>query len=240
MHNQPLPFVNCGPTPLGIYPVVDSSSWVLRLAKAGASAIQLRKKEGNSSTIQQEIKSAVQISREYSCRLFINDYWQWAIQYGAYGVHLGQEDIFHADFSAIYKANLRLGLSSHCFYEVARAHALRPSYLACGPIFATTSKTMLFSPQGLERLRYWQQLSLYPLVAIGGINLDNVSAVADSGVNGIAMISAILFAENPIAVMNQLHERSYARTLLTTNCIARNWHDRSVIFKTSANFSDWR
>jgi len=44
--------------------------------------------------------------------------------------------------------------------------------------------------------------------------------VADSGVNGIAMISAILFAENPIAVMNQLHERSYARTLLTTNCIA--------------------
>ncbi len=172
----------------GLYPVVDSSAWVLRLAKLGINTIQLRIKSGNLAA---EVAESVAIAKRYALQLFINDHWQLAIKYGSYGVHLGQEDLQQADLAAIRAAGLRLGISTHCFYEVARAHALSPSYIACGPIYKTDSKDMAFAPQGLARLAYWRRLLTYPLVAIGGINSQRLVAVKETGVAGIAMISAI-------------------------------------------------
>jgi rhodanese-related sulfurtransferase len=116
---------------------------------------------------------------------------------GAYGVHLGQEDLNDADVHKIHAAGLRLGISTHCYYEVARAHAYHPSYIAIGPVFKTDSKIMSFPPQGLDRLHYWRRLlPNYPLVAIGGINEMNMQDVLATGVDGVAMISAITKAKD--------------------------------------------
>ncbi len=184
-------FANC-PQKLGIYPVVDTSNWVGKLVKEGINTIQLRIKDKSGKQIQQEVNKAVKFCRR-SAKLFINDYWQMAINYNAYGVHLGQNDLNHADLRKIEQAGLRLGVSTHSYWELARTLTIKPSYIAFGPVFATTSKQMSFSPQGIDEVTIWARLlgDAYPLVAIGGINQARATLLKQTGVGGIAMISAI-------------------------------------------------
>jgi hydroxymethylpyrimidine kinase/phosphomethylpyrimidine kinase/thiamine-phosphate diphosphorylase len=189
-------FPDCGPTKLGLYPIVDDVSWLHKLLPLGVSTVQLRIKQAPGDELVKQIEEAVALSRRFNCRLFVNDHWQLAIEKGAYGVHLGQEDLPSADIGAIEKANIRLGVSSHCYSEVARALAVRPSYIAIGPIFSTTSKEVPFAPQGLTALKRWRASLQYPLVAIGGITLDNASEVIASGADGIAVIKDIAQAED--------------------------------------------
>jgi len=201
---QPLSFPECAQTPLGLYPVVDCSTWLTRLLPLGVSTIQLRVKDMDTDDLENEIKQAVEIANRYDCRLFINDHWELAIKHKAYGIHLGQEDLATADLSAIHTAGLRLGLSSHCHYEVARAYSIKPSYIACGPIYHTTSKDMPWIPQGITGLQYWLKVLDYPLVAIGGVNTPRFVRLSETNVSGIAMISAITQAQQPEAVVSHL------------------------------------
>lgn len=196
-------FPSCGHEPLGLYPIVDSIYWLGKLLPLGISTIQLRIKNNTGKLLENEIKNSITLAKQYNARLFINDHWDLAIRFGAYGIHLGQEDLSSADLQKIQQAGLRLGISTHCHYEVARAHAFNPSYIACGPIFTTTSKAMRFPPQGVEKLKYWQAILDYPLVAIGGIGSNEFAAVSATGVSGIAMISAITESSDPITVVNQ-------------------------------------
>ena len=182
---------------LGLYPVLDSAEWLDRILAQGVTTAQLRVKHLSGQALENEIIEAIKIGKRYNCRLFINDYWELAIKHNAYGVHLGQEDLDTADINAIRQAGLRLGTSTHCHYEVARAHALKPSYIACGPVFKTTTKDMPWIPHDLNGLQYWQDTLHYPLVAIGGINRERIPKVAATGVSGIAMITAITLNENP-------------------------------------------
>jgi thiamine-phosphate diphosphorylase len=100
-------------------------------------------------------------------------------------------------------ANCRLGISTHSIAELARAHALRPSYIALGPIYPTTTKIMPFAPQGLNTLKEWRQWVDCQLVAIGGINLENLSCVLACGVDGVAVISALTQARSPYFAYQQ-------------------------------------
>ncbi|MGB1141673.1 MAG: thiamine phosphate synthase, partial [Halioglobus sp.] len=171
----------------------------------GVTTIQLRVKDLTGDTLAAEIEQAVAIARRYSARLFINDYWQLAIEKGAYGVHLGQEDLASADLPAIHAAGLRLGISNHCHYEMVRALAVRPSYIAAGPVFATTTKDMPWIPHGIDGLAYWlRAIREFPLVAIAGINALNIDDIAATGVSGIALITAITQAPDPDAITTQL------------------------------------
>jgi hydroxymethylpyrimidine kinase / phosphomethylpyrimidine kinase / thiamine-phosphate diphosphorylase len=190
-------FPDCGGE-LGLYPVVDSADWIERLLPLGVKTIQLRIKDQPLDVVEAQIIRAVALSRQYGARLFINDYWQLAIRCGAYGVHLGQEDLDSADIEAIRAADLRLGVSNHSYYELARAHGLRPSYLALGPIFPTSTKIMKFSDQGLAQLQEWARLlkPVYTLTAIGGIDGARVAPVMATGVGSCAMVSAIVKAED--------------------------------------------
>lgn len=203
-------FPSIGDKSLGLYPVVDRALWLESLLPLGVSTIQLRVKDLTGQPLEEEIKRAVEIAKHFQCRLFINDYWQLAIKHGAYGVHLGQEDLVAAaqdesnPIEQLLEAGLRLGISTHCHYEVARAHALTPSYIAYGPVFATQSKDMPWIPQGLAGLAYWQKLLDYPVVAIGGIDLKRAKDIHALGVSGIAMISYITQAANPIKVTQSL------------------------------------
>ncbi len=199
------PFPDCD-GPLGLYPVVDTAEWVERLLPMGITTIQLRVKDKQGEALQQEIQRAVEISKRYQARLFINDFWEEAIAAGAYGVHLGQEDLQTADIAAIQAAGLRLGVSTHSYYEIATAHSVKPSYIALGPIYATTSKVMPFDPQGLSQLKHWVELlgEKYTLTAIGGIDTKRARDVLATGVGSCAMISAITQADDVEATVAEL------------------------------------
>lgn len=188
---QTVAFPAC-PERLGIYPVVDNSQWVKKLIAEGVTTLQLRMKSLSQQQRHDEIKKALSYC-DASVAFFVNDYWQQAIELGAYGVHLGQEDLDDASLAEIADAGLRLGVSTHAYWELARALAINPSYIALGPIYETTSKAMPFSPQGLERLKKWTALldGHYPLVAIGGIDIERAKQVKATGVGSAAMISAI-------------------------------------------------
>ena len=89
---------------------------------------------------------------------------------------------------------MRLGLSTHGYAEVASALAIRPSYIAIGPVFATTTKQLKTKPQGIEALKRWRRSLNYPLVAIGGISLDKAKDLCEAGADGIAVVSDIATA----------------------------------------------
>ncbi|OUR63903.1 thiamine monophosphate synthase [Methylophaga sp. 42_25_T18] len=193
------------PNRLGIYPVVDSSEWIDKLIHENIKTIQLRIKDVSAVVRQQEIKRAVSLCDE-SIAFFVNDYWQTAIDEKAYGVHLGQEDLHDANLIEIEQAGLRLGISTHSYWELSRALAVNPSYIALGPVFETTSKQMPFTPQGIERVKLWTQLlgDKYPLVAIGGIDQQRAEVLKQTGVGSVAMISAITKAVDYRTATKQL------------------------------------
>lgn len=183
----------------GIYPIVDSLDHLQQMLDAGAQIVQLRiKSDSTTPSLLNSINSAVKMAASYpQSQLFINDHWRAAIELGAYGVHLGQEDLQIADLQAIAAAGLRLGVSSHAFWEVARALSISPSYIACGPIFPTRAKAMPWIAQGIENLHYWSTLLPMPVVAIGGINAENLAAVRKTGCASASVIAAITASPSP-------------------------------------------
>lgn len=178
---------------LGLYAVVDNVDWVEKCLAAGVPTVQLRIKDPEAANLEADIKTAVILGKKYQGRVFINDYWQLAVKHGAYGVHLGQEDLDIANLHEIQAAGLRLGVSTHGFYEMLRAHNYRPSYLAFGAIYPTTTKDMTGQIQGLEKLQHFVPLmkSTYPTVAIGGIDLARSAEVAKTQVGSVAVVRAI-------------------------------------------------
>ncbi len=188
---------------LNIYPVVDSVAWIQRLLELGVKTVQLRIKESDYSGLEEDIQAAIQLGRQYDAQVFINDYWELAVKHGAYGVHLGQEDLDTADLNQIRSAGIRLGVSTHGYEEMLRVAQIRPSYIALGHIFPTTTKQMPSQPQGLVRLAMYQSWvdsmnselgTDIPTVAIGGIDLSNAGEVLQCGVTSLAVVRAITLA----------------------------------------------
>jgi thiamine-phosphate pyrophosphorylase len=193
------------PHQLGLYAVLPDAQWVGRMARAGVATVQLRFKSDDAVAIRQEVRAAVQAVQGTQALLFINDHWQIAIDEGAYGVHLGQEDMDDAPIEHIRAAGLRLGLSTHGYAEMLRADAVSPSYIALGAVFPTTLKRMQTAPQGTPRLFAYAKLMQHsPLVAIGGINEARIPVVMQSGVGSIAVVRAITGAEAPEAAAQNL------------------------------------
>ncbi|MBO7381001.1 MAG: thiamine phosphate synthase [Neisseriaceae bacterium] len=193
--------------PLKFYAVVPNADWVIRMINIGANTVQLRCKDLSGKALYDEITRCVKAIQGRKTQLFINDHWQAAIDAGAYGVHLGQEDLDTADLNAIHNAGLRLGISTHSDAELIRALAIKPSYVACGAIFPTTTKKMPTAPQGLERLRHYVKMAgKTPTVAIGGIDLSNAKDVLDCGVSSLAVVRAVTEAKNPEQVVKDFQK----------------------------------
>ncbi|MBU3579959.1 thiamine phosphate synthase [Polynucleobacter sp. 73C-SIWE] len=203
---NPNAFAEC-PSRLGLYGVMPDADWVKRMVDAELPTVQLRFKSDDRSKIRKQIKEAVAASKDSKTLLFINDYWEQAIDAGAYGVHLGQEDIATANLDQIRTAGLRLGLSTHGYAEMVYADRFCPSYIAMGAVFPTNLKMMPTAPQGLGRLyQYAKLMSHYPLVAIGGIDEGSIRAVSKSGVGSVAVVRAITQAKDPKAAIKHLQE----------------------------------
>ena len=206
---RPDAFAPCPPR-LGLYAVLPSAEWVGRMARAGLPTVQLRFKSQDAAAVRAEIRAAVEAVRGTASLLFINDHWREAIAAGAYGVHLGQEDLdtlTAAELAEIRHAGLRLGLSTHGYTEMLRADAVGPSYLALGAVFPTTLKAMVTPPQGTGRLQaYARLLRQRSLVAIGGISAEQLPEVAASGVGSFAVVRAITSAADPEAAAAALQQ----------------------------------
>ena len=140
------------PYPDRFYPVVDSVAWVERLTKLGVGTIQLRAKELDDAQALQIVTDALAVTSGTPTKLIVNDYWRVAIVAGAKHLHLGQEDLADADLKAIRRAGLTLGLSTHDDKELETALKAQPDYVALGPIFPTTLKSMRFAPQGIPKI----------------------------------------------------------------------------------------
>lgn len=196
------------PMALGVYAVLPSAEWVGRMARAGLTTLQLRFKSADAQAVREEIRAAIDAVAGTGAHLYINDHWQEAIAAGAYGVHLGQEDLDTLkpeDLARIRDAGLRLGLSTHGYAEMLRAEAVGPSYVALGAVFPTTLKAMPTPPQGLGRLGAYARLLRHrPLVAIGGIAAEHLGAVAATGVGSFAVVRAITAAADPEAAVRAL------------------------------------
>ncbi|RED28545.1 thiamine-phosphate diphosphorylase [Rhodopseudomonas thermotolerans] len=184
------------PYPDRFYPVVDSIAWVKRLAALGVGTVQLRAKDLDDGAALQLVTDALAAVKDTPTKLIINDYWRAAIVAGAQHLHLGQEDLAEADLAEIKSAGLTLGLSTHDDAELETALAAKPDYIALGPIFPTTLKSMRFAPQGVPKITEWKKrVGNIPLVAIGGIKLEQAEEIFAAGADSIAVVSDV--TQNP-------------------------------------------
>ncbi|MGA8711946.1 MAG: thiamine phosphate synthase, partial [Roseiarcus sp.] len=182
------------------YPIVDSAAWVERLVGVGARLIQLRVKDRDEAAVTREAREALKISAAAGATLVVNDYWRVAIGEGAQWVHLGQGDVDGADVAAVRKAGVKLGVSTHDEIELERALALKPDYVALGPIYPTILKAMAFAPQGLDRIGEWKRrVGAIPLVAIGGLTVERARLCLAAGADIVSVVTDITLNVDPEA-----------------------------------------
>jgi hydroxymethylpyrimidine kinase / phosphomethylpyrimidine kinase / thiamine-phosphate diphosphorylase len=178
-----------------LYAIVDSAARVREVLSAGVQTVQLRIKQADASRLHDEIRASVASSRQAGARLFVNDHWRLAIELGAGGVHLGHQDLAalnEAQRRQILQSGLALGVSSHSLWELARAKALGPTYIACGPVWPTTTKSMPWQPQGLDNLGWWCAMAGAPVAAIGGIlTPEQARAAASCGASLVCVVRAL-------------------------------------------------
>jgi thiamine-phosphate pyrophosphorylase len=180
------------------YLIAGSSAWITRLLPCGVRLVQLRVKDQPDATVRAEIIKAKALCVRYGAQLIVNDYWQQAIDAGCDFVHLGQGDLDTADLTAIRRAGIRFGVSTHDEAELSRAMETRPDYVALGPIYPTILKQMAFPPQGLPRITEWKKkIGKIPLVAIGGITLERAAGVLAAGADSAAAVTDITLNPDP-------------------------------------------
>jgi hydroxymethylpyrimidine kinase/phosphomethylpyrimidine kinase/thiamine-phosphate diphosphorylase len=184
------------PVELGLYGLCESAEKVARLAEAGLPQVQLRIKEPTSEqALAEQIKAALDAVAGKRCRLWINDHWRAAVLAGARHLHLGQEDwaaLRPDEQGWLLDSGVALGLSSHSLWELARARGLAPAYIACGPVWSTTTKEMPWHPQGTDNLAWWSSMAGRPVVAIGGVLTPTQARdCAAAGASGVALVRGL-------------------------------------------------
>jgi thiamine-phosphate pyrophosphorylase len=162
-----------------------------KLAAAGASLLQYRNKSGNARQVldhARELRS--RLGR--SVQLIMNDRPDLCLAAGFDGVHVGQEDICAEAAREIIGEELWLGVSTHNPDQVRETSQTSADYVAIGPVFPTSNKVNPDPVIGLDGIRAARKLTRKPLVAIGGITLENCRSVIEAGADSVAVISALL------------------------------------------------
>jgi thiamine-phosphate pyrophosphorylase len=196
-----------------VYPVVDSAAWVARVTAAGVRLVQLRIKDTPQPQLRVEIRNARDTCAAAGAQLVVNDHWRIALEEHCDFVHLGQGDLETADVAALRRAGVRLGVSTHDEGELERALAVRPDYVALGPIYPTLLKVMPWAPQGLARISEWKRrVAAMPLVAIGGLTLERLAGVYAAGADVAAVVTDIVRHTHPEARVRQWLRAAEAAT----------------------------
>lgn len=176
----------------------------------GADIIQFRDKYMASGEM---INTALQIRNlclKHSVIFIVNDRADIAMISNADGVHLGKEDIPIREARKLLGKNKIIGATAHSLNEAIKAEKEGADYIGYGHIFATTTKLKTTKPKGLLKLAEVCRKVKIPVIAIGGIDLDNASSVINSGAHGIAVIGSVLKNDNPANTVEKLRKIVYA------------------------------
>ena len=180
----------------------------LKVVKAGVTGgvtcVQLREKNCSTRTFIKEALSVKQYLKKHNIPLIINDRVDVAQAIGADGVHLGQTDMPLTMAKDILKGSMIIGISVESLEDAIRAEKDGADYIGISPIFATPTKTDTSPPLGLKGLKEISRAVSLPKVAIGGLNKENAGEVILNGANGIAVVSAIVSADDPRKAAKEL------------------------------------
>jgi thiamine-phosphate pyrophosphorylase len=166
------------------------------LLSAGVRLIQYRGKQDSSRVMFEASCAIAGRVRQAEGIFIVNDRADVALLSAADGVHVGQDDLSVELARRVLAAGQRVGLSTHTRAQFEEAEATSADYIAFGPIFPTGSKERPDPVVGLDRLREMRGLTRKPLVAIGGITLDNAASVIEAGADSVAVIHDLLAAED--------------------------------------------
>ena len=190
-----------------IYPITDfrltkisHAEQVEKLIEGGAEIVQLREKYAAPKDFYESAKKALKIARRQNVKIIINDRVDIALVLKADGVHLGQDDLPPKNAREILGEKAIIGFSTHNITQAISAVKLPIDYLAIGPVFATKTKENpdeIVGIEGVKKVR--EAVGDFPLVAIGGITLENFQDVLDAGANSVAIISDLLSDAEKIA-----------------------------------------
>ncbi|MCE4555941.1 PfkB family carbohydrate kinase [Roseateles cellulosilyticus] len=183
----------------GVYGITDRGEHAARLFGAGLRTVQLRIKRGDQEADwPTRLHAEIAAARGAGGLLIVNDHWREALAAGVDAVHLGQEDLLalspaeRRELAAARGGGLRLGISSHSLWELARAVAWAPDYVACGPVWPTLTKAMPWRPQGLANLAWWAAMAPAPVVGIGGVLAPaQLSLVAAAGASAGCVVRGL-------------------------------------------------
>lgn len=182
------------------YLITGHVSRIELLVPLGVKLVQLRIKDQTETEVRRQIARARDFCAVEGAQLVVNDYWKHALDLNCSFVHLGQEDMDQADFAALRRAGVRVGLSTHDEAELDRALSHDPAYVALGPVYPTLLKKMKWGPQGLGRVTRWKNMAGdTPLVAIGGLTPERVAGVFAAGADSAAVVTDIQQAQDPEA-----------------------------------------
>jgi thiamine-phosphate pyrophosphorylase len=160
--------------------------------EGGITSIQLREKSKNSDEVRRIATALLGLLSPYSIPLIINDDACLAKEIGAHGVHLGQDDLPPSSARKLLGKDKIIGLSVESLDQLHKANqTLDIDYVAASAIFPSQSKKNCKMLWGLAGLRQFTTLAKHPVIAIGGINQENVSSVIEHGAQGVAVIAAI-------------------------------------------------
>ena len=199
---------------LSLYLVTDSdicrgrdlASLVKSAVKGGVTIVQLREKEACTADFLELAKSLKTVLQEYNVPLIINDRLDIALAVDADGVHIGQSDMPYDVARRMLGHDKIIGLSVESMEDVAAANKLDVDYIGVSPIFSTPTKTNTKEPFGLDGTALAFKNSKHRIVAIGGINASNIKEVMNTGIEGVAVVSAILAADDVERAARELVE----------------------------------
>ncbi len=178
---------------------------VVRAAVAGgATCVQVREKHGGTREFLEEARAVQAVLRGTGVPLIVNDRVDVALAIGAEGVHLGQQDMPLADARRLGPPGWIIGISAESVSDAVRAERDGADYVGVSPVFATPTKTDHAAPLGLTGLRAIRAATKLPLVAIGGVHAGNAREVIRAGADGLAVVSAIVAADDPRAAAEVL------------------------------------
>ncbi|MDQ3181009.1 MAG: thiamine phosphate synthase [Acidobacteriota bacterium] len=183
-----------------IYPITDTrianlshTEQVEKLTRGGATLIQLREKSASPKDFYAQAKEVLEIARKYVVKIIINDRVDIALTLKADGVHLGQDDLSPEHARKILGDKAIIGFSTHNLKQAVEAMKFPIDYVATGPVFATRTKKNSDAVIGVEGvIKVREAIGDFPLVAIGGINLENFQEVLDAGADSVAIISDLV------------------------------------------------
>ncbi|MGW8302307.1 MAG: thiamine phosphate synthase [Desulfobacterales bacterium] len=172
----------------------------------GATVVQLREKDCSTREFIEQALAIKDFLKDRAVPLIINDRLDVAQAVKADGVHLGQTDMPLKVAKKILGDSMIIGISAESLQDAVEAEKGGADYLGVSPIYATPTKTDTALPLGLEGLREIRKAVRIPLVGIGGLNRDNAAKVIRNGADGVAVVSAIVAADDPQKAADALRQ----------------------------------